>query len=124
MLRLTTSCYYAEYDYGPEEGYEGVGRQYSAIEDPPGGWKYWPVKRWEKDYQAEGQLLEGGAFLFRIQPENEEKSSAEAWFLSNAREWSLYTTARERREMDCRMEAVFYDSSGREVGRAGLETPE
>lgn len=115
QLELTVSCWY---------GRNADGWTIDSQVEQPGGVSL--TDRWEKTYSAQGQLLEDGAVLFHVasEEENWENQDVERLILSYAYEWDLYWAEQDRRTVDCRMEAVFYDRAGRELGRAQLATTE
>ena len=115
QLELTVSCWYRR---------NADGWTIDSQVEQPGGVSL--TDRWEKTYSAQGRLLEDGAVLFHVAPEEEnwENQDIERLILSYAYEWDLYWAEQDRRAVDCRMEAVFYDEAGRELGRAQLATTE
>lgn len=114
-LELTVGCWYKRNGTS--------GWTFDSQAEQPGNMP--PLtQRWEKTYSAQGQLLEDGALLFEVAAEEERESgSPEALILSYAYEWDLYWREPNQRAVDCVMEAVFYDQTGRELGQAGLSTP-
>lgn len=114
-LELTVSCWYRR---------NSDGWTIDSQVEQPGGVSL--TDRWEKTYSAQGRLLKDGAVLFHVAPEEEnwENQDIERLILSYAYEWDLYWAEQDRRAVDCRMEAVFYDRAGRELGRAQLATTE
>lgn len=115
-LELTVRCWYRRN--------AGGGWTYDSRPEQPDGVSL--TDRWEKTYSAQGQLLEEGAVVFHVAPEeaNWENQEMERLILSHAYEWDLYWAEQKRRAVDCYMEAVFYDQAGRELGRAQLATTE
>ena len=115
-LELTVRCWYRRN--------AGGGWTYDSRPEQPDGVSL--TDRWEKTYSAQGQLLEDGAVVFHVAPEeaNWENQEMEELILSHAYEWELYWAEQKRRAVDCYMEAVFYDRAGRELGRAQLATTE
>ena len=87
---------------------------------------------WEKRYTVDGELLRDGGCLFRVRCEEPERSpdtreaSIESMALARVDRWGTYNPYRssQSREVNCRMEAVFLDEEGGELGRAELCTPE
>lgn len=118
-LQLTASCWYTLLK---EEN--AVHIQYSAGREIPGGqWKFGAPKRWEKTYEVPGELLKDGGAVFHV-PTEDEEDDVEQSVLRRARDWQVwYTADRAWRSIDCAMEAVFYDETGGELGRAVLSTP-
>ena len=115
-LELTVSCWYQR---NGSNGWTFDSQAQQPGDMPP------LTQRWEKTYSAQGQLLEDGAFLFEVAAEEERESgSLEALVLSQVYAWDLYWREPKGRAVDCIMEAVFYDQTGRELGQAGLSTPE
>lgn len=114
-LELTVSCWYRR---------NADGWTIDSQAEQPGGVSL--TERWEKTYSAQGRLLEDGAVLFHVaaEEENWENQDIERLILSYAYEWDLYWAEQDRRAVDCRMEAVFYDRAGRELSRAQLATTE
>lgn len=117
-LELTTQCYYTEHPYE-----NGVGRELYALEEREGGWKYGPVQRWETTYSLEGELLDEGGFLFYVGLDEMQENGLEWNILSHVYRWQTFHLPQTNRHINCCMEAVFYDESGREVGRGTLNTP-
>lgn len=115
QLELTVSCWYRR---------NADGWTIDSQVEQPGGVSL--TERWEKTYSAQGRLLEDGAVLFHAaaEEENWENQDIERLILSYAYEWDLYWAEQDRRAVDCRMEAAFYDEAGRELGRAQLATTE
>ena len=61
--------------------------------------------------------------VFHVSVKDEE-DDVEQSVLSRASDWQVwYTADRDWRSIDCAMEAVFYDETGGELGRAALSTP-
>ena len=114
-LELTVRCWYRR---------NADGWTFDSQAEQPSGVSL--TEQREKTYSAQGQLLEDGAVLFHVAPEGEnwENRTMEELILSHAYEWDLYWAEQSRRGVDCRMEAVFYDRAGRELGRAQLATTE
>ena len=117
-LNMTIDCWYA-----PNPG---GGTSISAREGgyPPDNGLDW--KHWERDYQAEGELLKEGGVLFRVLREDGasvEQLLEETLFSMLARK-NTYWQPDTVRGVNCRIEAVFYDESGAELDRAVLSTPE
>ena len=100
---------------------------YSKV--PGGGWELRATEdgtAWSKHYQAEGELLEEGGVLFRISPQGDtetEDGNIEWLQLRRLSEKDTYHQPGESR-VNARLEAVFYDKDGGELGRAVLCTPE
>ena len=100
---------------------------YSKV--PGGGWELRATENgtaWSKHYQAEGELLEEGGVLFRISPQGDtetEDGNIEWLQLRRLSEKDTYHQPGESR-VNARLEAVFYDKDGGELGRAVLCTPE
>lgn len=86
--------------------------------------------RWERTYTAEGELLRGGAVLFRVVCPDEYTdpdvniATVERTAMEKLARWDTYYRKAKYRSIDCRMEAVFFDGAGDELGRAVLSTPE
>ena len=115
-LELTVRCWYRRDD---------VGWSFDNQAEQPGG-RPPLTERWEKTYSAQGQLLEDGAVLFRVAAEEEmwEVQNLEKAILDSACQWKIYWMEQDQRDVDCHMEAVFYDRADRELGRAELATTE
>lgn len=115
QLELTVRCWYRR---------NADGWTIDSQPEQPDGVSL--TERWEKTYSAQGECLEDGAVLFHVAPEGEnwENRTMEELILSHAYEWDLYWAEQNRRAVDCRMEAVFYDRAGQELGRAQLATTE
>lgn len=115
-LELTVRCWYRRDD---------VGWSFDNQAEQPGG-RPPLTERWEKTYSAQGQLLEDGAVLFRVAAEEEmwEVQNLEKAILDSACQWKIYWMEQDQRDVDCHMEAVFYDRADRELGRAQLDTTE
>lgn len=87
-------------------------------------------RKWEKTYTAEGELLKDGGILFRVLSDDEgmdlskNVAGLERIVLNQVSRWEPYYRETEYRSVNCRMEAVFYNEDGAELGRAVLNTPE
>lgn len=87
---------------------------------------------WERKYNADGELLEEGGCLFRVQCEkpvrdpSSGRASLESLALACVEGWNTYDPhwSVQARRINCRMEAVFSDGNGTELARASLSTPE
>lgn len=85
---------------------------------------------WERTCTADGALLKDGGVLFRvISPDEHTDASVniatvERTVLGQVVNWDTYRRSANLRGIDCHMEAVFYDKTGAELGRAALATPE
>ena len=115
-LELTVRCWYRR---------DGDGWSFDNQAELP--WGGPPLtERWEKTYSAQGQLLEDGAVLFRVAAEEKmwEVQNLEKAILDSACQWKIYWMEQDQRDVDCHMEAVFYDRADRELGRAQLATTE
>lgn len=116
-LDMTIDCWFAS----PEDGTTRI----SALEggcprDDSLDWNHW-----ERDYQAEGELLKEGGVLFRV-PRGDGKAVSieqDLFWILNRENTFLYQTSAAR-GVNCHMEAVFYGEDGGELGRAVLSTPE
>lgn len=120
-LELRVSCWY-----------QGELWQYVPISlrledfDPGKG----APKRWDKTYTVEGELLKDGGVLFRVVSGDEGMDPAnniaglERIALDQIARWETYQREERYRPINCRMEAVFYDNNGGELGRTALSTPE
>jgi len=118
-LELTISAYYSEKQTG-----SGASRQICASLDVPGGeWHNGEPRLWEQTYTVEGVLLEEGGVLFHVSPHSEDERDIEYTLLSYAYEWDIYKREDPAyRAINARGEAVFFDPSGQELGRAVLHT--
>lgn len=98
--------------------------QYSASREIPGGeWKFGAPIQWKRTYQVPGERLKDGGVVFHVSVKDEE-DDVEQSALSGASDWQVwYTAGRDWRPIDCAMEAVFYDETGGELGRAALSIP-
>ena len=91
-----------------------------------------PPQWWERRYTVDGELLEDGGCLFQVRCEGPARdlstgaASVEGSALAWAEDWDAYDPYRTvgPRKIRCRMEAVFFDRDGGELGRAELHTPE
>lgn len=88
-----------------------------------------PQKRcpdyFDRTYVVQGELLEDGGVLFHVTPQEEEGTQAhelERALISKSYEWLSYRQKKEINAISCNMQAVFYDTAGREIGRAELNT--
>lgn len=87
---------------------------------------------WEKSYTVDGELLKDGGCLFLVRCEGPFQdpgtgvASVEGMALACVEDWEAYDPYRTvgPHKIHCRMEAVFLDRDGAELGRAELNTPE
>ncbi len=82
-----------------------------------------------RQYQAQGQRLDSGAFLFPVRaaaPGDAADGAGERRTLSALVDWYTYTAARPGRENnpDFLITAHFYDANGRQIGQAVLSPQE
>lgn len=83
-------------------------------------------RRWDKVYTVEGELLRDGGVLFRVVSDDEgmdltrNVAGLERLVLVEVGQWNTYESTRN---IECEMEAVFYDGNGGELGRAALAAP-
>lgn len=118
-LELTVSCWYVQTG---TNGWHYASSPERLKDQGANG----PARYWEKTYQAEGEFLKDGGVLFRPAAEGPRDSQGEGHTLefntfAEIGEWNCY---RYGRGAVYRMEAVFYDGNGGELGRAVLATPE
>lgn len=118
-LELTLSAYYTE-----KRTDSGYSRQICATLDVPGGeWQYGEPQLWERTYTVGGEFLEEGGVLFQVMPRSEDDRDVEWTLVSYAYEWDIYNRFDPAyRAINVRGEAVFYNASGDELGRAVLHT--
>lgn len=114
-LEVTLSFWYAQE--------EGEGEWKIEWADTPVGEGAGTLQYWEKTYEGAGELREDGGVLFQIVP-GEQAGALEEYALGWACDWDTYQAQPGGRFINCRMEAVFYDESGRALERAQLSTPE
>ena len=89
----------------------------------PGQGDQHPEKR-ELRCSLEGQRVNDKMFAFHVEGAEPEEDYEVWWLVSNLSQWPTYTQPPEKRDVNCTLEAVFYDQNGVELGRASLASPE
>ena len=87
----------------------------------------WPWPDSSPEYRSEtvtleGEPLEEGAFQFVLGEEEMRGTGDYIW--RHVEEWGLYQGYYQISPINCRLTAVFYDESGRELDRAELQNAE
>lgn len=111
QLTVEVSHWYAS--FGGRSSYS------SQREDILDGWPDSSPEYRAQTVTLEGEPMEEGAFLFV--PELEERRVPGREFVAD---WGLYHGFHWIPPINCRMTAVFYDESGRELDRAELQNAE
>ena len=115
-LTLEVSHWYAS--FGGSSSYS------SQREDILRGWP-WPDSPPEyrsETVTLEGEPMEEGAFQFVLGEEEMRGTGDYIW--RHVEEWGLYQGYYQISPINCRLTAVFYDESGRELDRAELQNAE
>ena len=115
-LTVEVSHWYAS--FGGSSSYS------SQREDILRGWP-WPDSPPEyrsETVTLEGEPMEEGAFQFVLGEEEMRGTGDYIW--RHVEEWGLYQGYYQISPINCRLTAVFYDESGRELDRAELQSAE
>lgn len=115
-LTVEVSHWYAS--FGGSSSYS------SQREDILRGWP-WPDSPPEyrsETVTLEGEPMEEGAFQFVLGEEEMRGTGDYIW--RHVEEWGLYQGYYQISPINCRLTAVFYDESGRELDRAELQNAE
>ena len=116
QLTVEVSHWYAS--FGGSSSYS------SQREDILRGWP-WPDSPPEyrsETVTLEGEPMEEGAFQFVLGEEEMRGTGDYIW--RHVEEWGLYQGYYQISPINCRLTAVFYDESGRELDRAELQNAE
>lgn len=87
-----------------------------------------PADLWQETYITQGVLQKEGGVLFQVKPktsdiQEEETPNWDSWALLEVSDRSIYSQDPWENGAQAKMEAVFYDETGAELGRAELSTP-
>ena len=116
QLTVEVSHWYASFAGSPSYS--------SQREDILRGWP-WPDSPPEyrsETVTLEGEPMEEGAFQFVLGEEEMRGTGDYIW--RHVEEWGLYQGYYQISPINCRLTAVFYDESGRELDRAELQNAE
>ena len=94
----------------------GNGKSFSGSREKPE--EDLPWIPWACSCRVEGRLLKDGGVLFQVTREEAPLEDVIFWLLSIR---NTYQQSAGARGLNCRMEAVFYDKTGTELGRAALD---
>lgn len=114
QLTLEVSYWYAS--FGGSSSYS------SQREDILRSWPESSTEYRTRTVTLEGEALEEGAFQFVLGEEKMQGTGDFIW--SYVADWGLYHGYHWIPPINCRMTAVFYDESGRELDRAELQNAE
>ena len=114
QLTLEVSHWYAS--FGGRSSYS------SQREDILDGWPDSSPEYRAQTVTLEGEPMEEGAFQFVLGEEEMRGTGDYIW--RHVEEWGLYQGYYQISPINCRLTAVFYDESGRELDRAELQNAE
>ena len=115
-VRLTLEISYWYASFGGSSSYS------SQREDILRSWPESLTEYRTRTVTLEGEPLEEGAFQFVLGEEEMQGTGDFIW--SYVADWGLYHGYHWIPPINCRMTAVFYDESGRELDRAELQNAE
>lgn len=124
QLSATISCWYTHTGTDTNGSWSYSASQTKNV-PPPDDWQGLTPTYWEKTYTMEGEPLEAGAFLFRLEEVEDRGRTIESIVRGYMADWDLYLYRRygedpDRRDVACAMTAIFYDQTGNELGRTEL----
>jgi len=105
-----------------------VGPTYAVRERAEEECESGPIELWQDTYVSQGEIAEEGGILFRMETKSPEiPGEMGVWDghpLNEVSDREIYSRDAWDNQAWARMEAVFYDEAGKELGRAALSTPE
>ena len=116
-LEVEADCWWA-----PTPGGGKILRAYP--EEDPELWAGGKPERWTLSRQVEGRRISDRLYRFLVLPAEVDQNGLDWRVVSALYEWHTYTQPPEKRDVNCTLEAVFYDQNGVELGRASLASSE